>query len=50
MHAEAPDLNEFLDMLNPVVARDRILVGNVGAVIGTHAGLGAIGCSYFSPA
>src|SRR5437660_7161717 len=50
MHAEAPDLNEFLDMLNPVVARDRILVGNVGAVIGTHAGLGAIGCSYLSPA
>jgi DegV family protein with EDD domain len=49
MHAEAPDLNEFLDMLDPVTPRDRILVGEVGAVIGTHAGPGAMGCVYFVP-
>ena len=50
MHAQAPDLNEFLDMLNPVVPRDQILVGDVGPVIGTHAGTGAIGCAYLAPA
>ena len=43
VHAEAGDADEFLDMLGEIYPRDEILVGNVGAVIGTHAGQGAIG-------
>jgi DegV family protein with EDD domain len=50
MHAQAPDLSEFLDMLSAVTPRDQILVGDVGPVIGTHAGPGAIGCAYLAPA
>jgi len=49
MHAQAPDLNEFLDLLSRTVPRDQILVGDVGPVIGTHAGPGAIGCAFFAP-
>jgi DegV family protein with EDD domain len=49
MHAQAPDLSEFLDLLGAVTPRDKILVGQVGAVIGTHAGLGAIGCAFLAP-
>ena len=43
VHGQAPDLEEFLDALSSVVDRDRIVVGNIGAVIGTHAGPRAIG-------
>jgi DegV family protein with EDD domain len=46
VHAEATDAEEFLDMLGEISARDEILVGNVGAVIGTHAGQGAIGVTF----
>lgn len=49
MHAQAPDLSEFLDMLSAVTPRDQILVGDVGPVIGTHAGPGAMGCAYLAP-
>jgi DegV family protein with EDD domain len=43
VHGQAPDLEEFLDALSEVVDRDRIVVGDIGAVIGTHAGPRAIG-------
>jgi DegV family protein with EDD domain len=43
VHGQAPDLEEFLDALSAVIDRDRIIVGDVGAVIGTHAGPRAIG-------
>jgi len=43
VHSQAADAEQFLDMLGEVFPRDDILVGNVGAVIGTHAGQGAVG-------
>jgi DegV family protein with EDD domain len=43
IHGQAPDLDEFLDALSKVVDRERIVVGDIGAVIGTHAGPRAIG-------
>ena len=43
VHGQAPDLDEFLDALSGIVDRDRIVVGDIGAVIGTHAGPRAIG-------
>ena len=49
VHAEAPDLDEFLDRIGQLYPRDDILVGDVGGVIGTHAGRGAIGVTYQVP-
>jgi DegV family protein with EDD domain len=49
LHGEAPDLEEFLDMLGSVFARDDIIVGDIGAVIGTHAGPRVIGVTFFVP-
>jgi DegV family protein with EDD domain len=46
MHAEAPDLDSFLDMLAENYPRDAILVCDVGPVIGTHAGPAAIGVAF----
>lgn len=41
--ADAPDLDQFLDMLNDVKPTEKLLLGDVGPVIGSHAGPGAIG-------
>jgi DegV family protein with EDD domain len=46
MHGQAPDLDELLDMLDPLVPRDEIVVGQVGPVIGTHAGPRVIGVTF----
>lgn len=46
MHGQAPDLDELLDMLDPLVPRSEIVVGQVGPVIGTHAGPRVIGVTY----
>jgi DegV family protein with EDD domain len=46
IHAEAADLEDFLDQVGAVYPRDRIVVGDVGGVIGTHAGRGAIGVTF----
>jgi fatty acid-binding protein DegV len=46
MHGDAPDLDEFLDLLDAHVPRDEIVVGDIGAVIGTHAGPRVIGVAY----
>ncbi|MCU1461949.1 MAG: hypothetical protein JWO37_2024 [Acidimicrobiales bacterium] len=43
VHGQAADLEDFLDALSQIVDRDRIVVGDIGAVIGTHAGPRAIG-------
>src|SRR5258705_5435725 len=37
-HGEAPDLDEFLSLLEPRFPRDKIRIGLIGAVIGTHGG------------
>jgi DegV family protein with EDD domain len=49
MHGQAPDLEELLDMLDPLVPRSEIVVGQVGPVIGTHAGPRVIGVTYQIP-
>lgn len=46
MHGQAPDLDELLDMLDPLVPRSEIVVGQVGPVIGTHAGPRVIGVTF----
>jgi DegV family protein with EDD domain len=46
MHGDAPDLDEFLDMLNAHFPREDIVVGDIGAVIGTHAGPRVMGVAY----
>lgn len=46
LHGNAPDLDELLDLLDPIFPRDEIITGVVGPVIGTHAGPGVIGVSF----
>ncbi|MDP9389539.1 MAG: DegV family protein [Actinomycetota bacterium] len=46
MHGGAPDVDQLLDLLGDVHPRDQILVGEVGAVIGTHAGPRVIGVTF----
>jgi DegV family protein with EDD domain len=43
LHGDAPDLDEFLTMLDPFYPRDQIVIGDLGAVIGAHAGPRTIG-------
>ena len=49
IHAQAPDLDEFIDMFADVASRDDILVGDVGPVIGTHSGPRAVGVTFQVP-
>lgn len=44
--ADAPDLHQFLDMLDGVHPSERLLIGDIGPVIGTHAGPRAIGVAW----
>jgi DegV family protein with EDD domain len=46
MHAQAHDLEEFLDMLEPIAPRDEILIGMIGPVVGVHCGPGTIGVTW----
>ena len=45
-HAQAPDIEEFLDQLGKIVPRDGIEVGNIGPVIGTHGGPRTMGLGW----
>ena len=47
MHGDAPDVEEMLDLLAPFHPREEIVVGDVGAVIGTHAGPRVMGVTFF---
>lgn len=49
MHGDAPDLDEFLDMIGAVYPRDDLIVGDIGAVIGTHAGPRVMGVVFHVP-
>jgi DegV family protein with EDD domain len=44
--ADAPDMDQFLDMLDGVRPSERLLVGDIGPVIGTHIGTGAVGAAW----
>ncbi len=46
---DAPDLDDFVAMLRPVVGDEDIRVADIGAVIGTHAGPGVVGMSFVRP-
>ena len=46
LHGNAPDLEEFFDLLAPIFPRDEIITGLIGPVIGTHAGPRVIGVTY----
>jgi DegV family protein with EDD domain len=46
LHGNAPDLDELLELLQPVFPRDDIITGVVGPVIGTHAGPRVIGVTF----
>lgn len=46
MHGGAPDIDEFLDLIVPHFAREKLRVGRLGAVIGTHGGPQIIGVSW----
>ena len=49
MHGDAPDLEEFLQMMSEVYPREDIIVGDIGAVIGTHGGPRVIGITFVVP-
>lgn len=46
IHGEAPDVDTFIDLLAPQVPRDRVIVADLGAVIGTHAGPRCVGVAF----
>ena len=46
LHANAPDVDDLLDLLDPIFPRDEIVTGAIGPVIGTHAGPRVIGVTY----
>jgi DegV family protein with EDD domain len=50
LSANAADLGEFLAMLGEVKTAEPVLVGQVGPVIGSHAGPGAIGVTWIPAA
>jgi len=50
LHGDAPDLDEFLGMLEPFYPREKIVIGDLGAVIGAHAGPRTIGVVFHTPA
>jgi DegV family protein with EDD domain len=43
LHAGAPDLDEFLTLLEPAVPREDVLVAQIGPVVGVHTGPRVIG-------
>ena len=46
MHGAAPDVEEMLDLLGEVYPRERIVVGDLGAVIGAHGGPRTMGVTF----
>jgi DegV family protein with EDD domain len=47
LHADCSDVNAFVDQLKAVYDGE-IIIGDIGAVIGTHAGRGTIGVAFFN--
>ena len=48
LHAQAPDITDFIAMLEPIVASE-ILIGEIGPVVGVHAGPATIGVTWLEP-
>jgi DegV family protein with EDD domain len=49
LHGDAPDVEAFLELLAPHFPRDRIVVGQLGAVVGSHTGPRTIGVAFQVP-
>ena len=49
LHGDAPDVEQFLELLAPHFPRDRIVVGQLGAVVGSHTGPRTIGVAFQVP-
>ncbi|MSY75779.1 MAG: hypothetical protein F2659_00795, partial [Actinobacteria bacterium] len=45
MHADCSDVDQFVEMLRPHYSGG-IVVGDIGPVVGTHAGRGTIGIAF----
>ncbi len=43
LHSKAADLDEFVEMLRPIVPSGDIVVGVIGPVVGVHTGPGVVG-------
>ncbi len=50
LHANAPDVDEFLAMLAPVVPDAEVIVGKIGPVIGVHTGPRVMGIAWIDRA
>jgi DegV family protein with EDD domain len=46
LHAAAPDIDEFLELLRPRVPDAEIVVGHIGPVIGVHTGPRVVGIAW----
>jgi fatty acid-binding protein DegV len=46
LHANAPDVDEFLTMLEPKVPDAEVIVGTIGPVIGVHTGPRVMGIAW----
>lgn len=46
LHSQAPDVGEFLEMLEPLVPGAEIIVGEIGPVVGVHTGPRVIGVTW----
>jgi DegV family protein with EDD domain len=49
MHGQAPDLEEFLALLEPRYPRADVRIGVIGPVVGTHAGPRVMGVTFHLP-
>ena len=47
LHADCPDVDQFVEMLRPHFDGE-IVVGDIGPVVGTHAGRGTIGVGFIT--
>ena len=48
VHGNAPDIEYLLEAVAPRVARDRIVISELGPVLATHTGPGVVGVAYRS--
>jgi len=49
-HGDAPDIDDFLTLIASDFPRDKVRIGKIGAVIGTHGGPEIIGVTWLTPA
>lgn len=46
LHGAAPDVDQLVAMIEPHFPRERIVIGDLGAVVGSHTGPRTIGVAY----